>query len=520
MPAAWLARFGRTVAEQALDGIAGRMAAPRNPGMQGTLAGRALALDDPGDLLDGGGAARGTATLDGPRSVAPADIAPGFDGRPGRPGDEGAGNGSGTPQAQSQTMTAREVLLGSSFSLTGEQDASGGSVAFWGRGAQARFDGREGTLVLDGEVTTAMLGADYARGKWLIGLGVAQSTGEGGYRDGDAGVDACPDGLDEETRRELCNGAVRHDGGTVEASLTAAIPYASVQASERLGLWGALGYGSGEVTLKPDTGSSMEAATHWRMAASGLRGDLLGTPRDDSGPALALVSDALWARTSSEKTRDLAASESDVTRLRLGLEGSYRFAIEGGGALVPKLEVGARHDGGDAETGFGVELGGGLAWSDPALGLRLELSGRTLLAHENDDLKDRGYAASLGFDPDPASERGPSFSVRQALGGRAAGGLDALFAPELLEARSGNEAASRWTAEAAWGLPAFGGRFTASPHVGLGLATGTRDYSLGWRLASHGRSASDLSFDLKAGRRENDTAAPEHTVGVELRAAW
>ena len=32
LPAAYLARFGRTVAEQALDGIAGRMAAPRTPG--------------------------------------------------------------------------------------------------------------------------------------------------------------------------------------------------------------------------------------------------------------------------------------------------------------------------------------------------------------------------------------------------------------------------------------------------------------------------------------------------------
>lgn len=36
MPAAWLARFGRTAAEQALDGIAGR---------QGTLAGQTLNFD-------------------------------------------------------------------------------------------------------------------------------------------------------------------------------------------------------------------------------------------------------------------------------------------------------------------------------------------------------------------------------------------------------------------------------------------------------------------------------------------
>ena len=45
MPAAWLARFGRTAAEQALDGIAGRIAASRTAGVQGSIAGQALNLD-------------------------------------------------------------------------------------------------------------------------------------------------------------------------------------------------------------------------------------------------------------------------------------------------------------------------------------------------------------------------------------------------------------------------------------------------------------------------------------------
>ena len=45
MPAAWLGRFGRTVAEQALDGVAGRMSADRTPGMQGAIAGQALSFD-------------------------------------------------------------------------------------------------------------------------------------------------------------------------------------------------------------------------------------------------------------------------------------------------------------------------------------------------------------------------------------------------------------------------------------------------------------------------------------------
>ena len=529
MPAAWLARFGRTVAEQALDGIAGRMSADRTPGMHGSIAGQALSFDpaandNPGSRGAGPGhAPDGAAVPGGTGALALADVAQTFGGQsghsgPGGFGHDAAGFANGT---QSLTMTARDALLGSSFSLTGEKDGSGGSMAFWGRAAQGGFDGSEGTFSLDGTVTTGMLGADYARGKWLVGLALAQSAGEGDYRDSDVSPrpdgQTCPDGVDS----GLCSGAVRSGDGKVEASLTAAIPYAALQASERLKLWGAAGYGSGEVTLKTALGGSYKADTSWSMAAAGLRGDLLAPPAEGSGPALAVTSDALWTRSSSEKTRDLAASDSDATRLRLGLEGSYRMALEGGGHLTPKLEVGARHDGGDAETGFGVELGGGIAWSDPALGLSLDVSGRTLIAHGNDDLKDRGYAASLAFDPDPATGRGPSLSLRQEFGGQARGGLDALFQPATLEDRTGSEATSRWAMEAAYGFPAFGGRWTGSPHAGLGLATGARDYSLGWRLApAANANAPDLSFGLRATRRESDTAQAEHTVGVSITARW
>ena len=535
MPAAWLARFGRTVAEQALDGIAGRMAAPRTAGMQGTVAGQALSFDPAANDNPGSrGAGPGHAAFEGTGSPALADVAQAFGGQSGPAGfgnapgslsgTGGAGFGNGT---QSRTMTARDALLGSSFSLTGATDGSGGSMAFWGRAAQGSFDGREGTFSLDGTVTTGMLGADYARGKWLVGLALAQSEGEGDYRDSDVSPrpasQSCPSDA-----AELCRNAVRAGDGSVEASLTAAIPYAALQASERLKLWGAAGYGTGEVTLKTAMGGSYRADTSWSMAAAGLRGDLLAPPTEGSGPALAVTSDALWTRTSSEKTRDLAASDSDATRLRLGLEGSYRMALEGGGhpgsgsgaSITPKLEIGARHDGGDAETGFGVELGGGVAWVDPGLGLSLDVSGRTLIAHGDDDLKDRGYAASLAFDPDPATQRGPSLSLRQEFGGQANGGLDALFQPAALEDRTGGEATSRWSMEAAYGFPAFGGRWTGSPHVGLGLATAARDYSLGWRLTPEAANAPDLSFGLKATRRESAAQTPEHTVGVEITARW
>ena len=157
---------------------------------------------------------------------------------------------------------------------------------------------------------------------------------------------------------------------------------------------------------------------------------------------------------------------------------------------------------------------------DPALGLSLDLSGRTLVTHAADDLGDRGLAASLSLDPDPASERGPSLSLGWDRGGQATGGIDALFAPDPLDDRTGGgDATARWRAEAAYGLPALSGRFTGSPHVGLGLATGSRDHSVGWRLTPV-PGAPDLSFGVKATRREGDGTAPEHTVGFEVNARW
>ena len=529
MPAAWLARFGRTAAEQALDGIAGRIAASRSAGVQGSIAGQALNFGSGAPDTSGGAAndnaVPGGVGLTGDMSLAQSDVARTFGASAG-----GAGSGldRGIGLGESRTVTAHDLLLGSSFTATGEEDGTGGSIAFWGRAAQSSFDGREGTFSLDGEATSAMLGADYARGNWLAGMALMQSSGEGGYRDTDPGESVCDrddmDDLDPQAREDLCDRAVRDGDGEVEASLTAAIPYAALQASEHLKLWGALGYGTGEVMLKPSLGGSLGSDISWTMAAAGVRNDLVSLSQKGSGLALALTSDALWARTSSEKTHELAASDSDVTRLRLGLEGSWRIATEGGGHLTPKLEIGARHDGGDAETGFGVELGGGLAWVDPALGLSLDLSGRTLVAHGSDDLEDRGFAASMVFDPDPATQRGASLTLTQDWGGPAQGGLDALFAPDPLDKRSGSEgseATARWAAEAAWGFSAFGGAFTGSPHVGLGLATGARDYTLGWRLApAANANAPDVSFGVRATRRESDSAQPEHTAGFEAVVRW
>ncbi len=502
LPAAWLARFGRAVAEQALEGITARMAAPRAPGLQGSIAGQAFSFGP----FSSGRAGASPHSGAGPGSWSGANLAPG-----------------GETSAQVRGMTMQEVLRGASFSLTGEPDSAGGTLAFWGGtpgggglvsgGQFAGSERGDGAAVqLSGETASALLGTDYARGPWLVGFALSQTRAEGNYA-------ALSDNPCSETDASLCAAQSRAGDGGIEASLTATIPYASYAVSDRLRLWGAVGQGAGDVTVRTDLGESLNADTAWSMAAAGLRGDLLAPSAEGAGLSLVLISDALWARTSSERTRGLAASESDVSRLRLGLEGSWGLSLSGGGTVTPSLDLGARQDSGDAETGFGVELGGGLKWVDPGLGLTLDLSARTLLAHDDGDLEDRGVSASLVFDPDGLSARGPSFSLGQDWGGRAEGGLDALFAPEPLEDSDG-DAISRWALEAAYGLPAFGGRWTGSPYAGLGLDTGARDYSLGWRLTPEAANAPDLSFGVKATRRESEAVQPEHAVGVEITARW
>ena len=117
-----------------------------------------------------------------------------------------------------------------------------------------------------------------------------------------------------------------------------------------------------------------------------------------------------------------------MTRLRLGLEGTWRgLAVGEAGTLVPRLEIGMRHDGGDAETGFGLDLGGGLAWSDPKRGIAAEVSGRGLLTHESQSFRDRGFSGSFAWQPGGGTGRGPRFTLTQTVGSSATGGLDALL---------------------------------------------------------------------------------------------
>ena len=505
MPQAWLGRFGRTVAEQVLDAVEERIRAAPQAGVQVTVAGQRI------------GAAAAASEEEAREAEAQARLEDFSTWLRGEACRDDPGTGGDCPaRTGSRAVTPRDLLTGTSFALTtGAEGIGGGLVSLWGRGALTRFDGREEELSLSGEVTGAMLGADWTRdpgsgsgaGGWTLGLMLSRARGEGSYW-----------------------GA---DSGKVSSTVTGLYPYGRYALTDRVTVWGAAGYGAGTLVLTPDGKSTYEADMDLAMAAAGLRGVVVEAP-PEGGPELAVKTDAMAVRTSSEATEDsaggkLEAAEADVTRLRLGLEGTWRGLEIGTGTLVPRHELGVRHDGGDAETGFGLDLGGGLAWSDPGTGLRAEVSGRGLLTHESAGFRERGIAGSFGWDPTPGSDRGPSLTLSQTMGLSAQGGADALLGRTTLAGLAANDNGDelerrRLELQLGYGFGTFGNRFTATPEVGFGMSAGHRDYSLAWRFVRDRRRGDigSLEFSLETRRREsaNDDTPPEHTVGLRLTARF
>ena len=180
-----------------------------------------------------------------------------------------------------------------------------------------------------------------------------------------------------------------------------------------------------------------------------------------------------------------------------------------GGELEPSLELGMRHDGGDAETGFGADIGAGLGWTDPARGLKAEARARGLLTHEDDGFRERGFSGSVAWQQKPSSDRGATLSLSQTVGGSSSGGGDALFSRNTLDGLAANDIdgggndleSRRLEAKFGYGFAAFGDRFTWTPEVGIGLSDTGRDFGVGWRLLGGGGSESGRRARLRPGHR-------------------
>ena len=479
MPKAWITRFGRTVAAQTVDAIGARLG--HDGGSRIVIGGVAL-----------GGAANGSKLEEGLDALRYDDV-----------GEADLGS----HVARARSMSAQELLLASEFQLDSGDGDNAPAWTAWGRVASSGFEATEDEVAMDGDVTTGILGIDVSRDRWLAGLAVSLSEGDGSFA-------------------HIANGSTS-DEGRIEGRLESVYPYARYRLTERFDVWGLVGYGTGELTIAEHAGGNRtrdvvtETDLSMRMGAMGTHGRLLSAP-ESGGLELAVKADAFWVRMESEAVESqdsgrMKASTGDASRLRLAIQGWQAFELAPDSTFTPSAQLGLRHDGGDAETGTGLEVGAGARIG----GRRFSIQGtvRVLVAHEEDDYKEWGAGGSIRIEPGD-SGRGLSFALGPAWG-TASSGVERLWSRSSARGLARDDdfdSGRRIEAEVGYGIGLGGPRDVLTPYAGLSLSSdGGSVYRTGARWTLGAGAALRLEAAHEAGTGDE---SPANSLMLRTAMRW
>ena len=498
----WLHRFGRSVASQAMEMIGNRVSHPHRADDHVTVGGRSV---DFGFLGGSDGPSSGL----GPGSLGSWLHSTGASGNMGRQG-----------LASFLPLSTSALLGGSSFQVTPGASDGGGGYSVWGGGEIMRFTSGDGEGFGNGEVVTGAVGADYEFGSLVTGLAVTYSTGSGRFELGRPGGD---------------------DVGDVSTTLTSAFPYARLSLGDRLFTWGVLGYGAGQLGIEGGGEVDPDSDITMQMAGLGAKGELIHS--EAAGDfELALRADAFVARMNSAEIEGRRELDTDASRVRLMLEASNGFAL-GSGTLQPQARIGMRQDGGEVDSGFGMELGGGMTFLDRDGTLTIRVHGRKLVLHEESEYDEWGLGGSITLNPGGGG-RGISLGVRPSWGS-AASGVARLWARGAAGLTAGgyDYGSRRIDAEVGYGIQTPEGRGLFTPYArvllskqldaayyplaGMGSAIamtpldlanqGIYGYQLGGRLSLGPDFAASIEAGRSAGAPGSETA---HRAALSLSMHW
>ena len=465
MPKAWSVRFGRAIGTQLVGALENRLAGEH--GSYVTVGGISLVGEVPTEEVQ-----EEETTLKLPEWTDRAKL-----------------------DSQTMTMTTDEMIMGSSFFLSNaDRGGRGPVVSGWGRFTTSGFEAEEDNVTLNGTVTTGLFGADAKGDKLLAGVMVAQSSGDGAY---------------------LLDTDIGDDRGNVESTMLGIYPYGSYDLNKRVSLWGLTGFGSGELTLHRKDAADLETDIEMRMGAFGVKGQVL----DGSGPTgigLNIRSDAMWVQTETDRIVGMMSTKGDTSRVRLIVEANREIQIGEGKRLTPTGEVGLRIDGGDAETGTGLEVGAGIRYAAGPLTIQGQV--RALVAHEESGYEEWGASGAIRVSPS-ASGRGLTFSLAPVWGnaGSASERLWSARTPGELESGNEFEATGRIETEVGYGMSIPRTRGVVTPYTGLSLAQGaSRKVRVGarWNLAPGAVLGLEGSREEGAG---GNAPAKSITFRTELR---
>ena len=384
----------------------------------------------------------------------------------------------------------KEMLAGSDFVLP--LNATGGAggaspVAFWGSGEYRDFSGESDDLDWDGDLTGFQLGLDARlRNNLLVGVAVSMLETDVDYED-DTGI---------------------LGKGDYELDMTSAHPYIGWRSGE-LDFWATVGYGTGDLEIKPDTGSSTPITDDFDVNLLTVGGGGSGMLWQDGATTLRLKGEV--SQTTLEvEGETFAEQEIDATSIRIAVEATRSRRLAGGGIFEPSVEVAARHDGGDGETGGGAEVGGALRYRNPATGLTADGRIRALMG-QGGNYEEWGISGTVRVAPGTDGQ-GLSFSLSPGYGDSGSG-IQELWRHGL----AADETSTATTDDYAMKLDArvgYGFGFTLNEHHGIltpysELTYGTTD---SYRMGLNWAAGTRFDLTLLGERREPNTDPAEHAV--------
>ena len=403
-------------------------------------------------------------------------------------------------------LTLAQALDGASFLVPSEN-----GVTVWGCGDYRSLagGGKDQAVAWDGEVFSGQFGVEVR----------LDTTGLAGWAGSRSGVSLGSRGLAglsiSQSRAsfdyDVKGGNPGLDSGRYDLQLTGVHPYLGWSISPDVHVWATVGVAWGKLGRTDDViGDLRKNGAKLDSGAVGISARLpaRGTTK------LNLKGEAALARLDVGRGGAAFGSGIDLGRLRMSLQASRDYAFPAGGSLTPWGELGVRHDGGDGDTGAGVELGGGLRYRNPATGWTAEGHGRWLATHAGGLEREGGFRALVRFAPGVGGV-GPSVTLG-SIWGDPASGVQRMWDRGVADSLLSDTTARSLEARFAYGFGALRGGGVLTPYGVMSLDRGNgRGYRLGVRLTT-GRSA---TLNLEAERRER-RAATDHGVTARMAVGF
>ena len=444
-----------------------------------------------------------TMTVEGRFAAAPGATTITVAGRRLPVGTGAAGQWVGPGGGRGGRLTGDDLLRGSHFLLAldaGQPDgaaneAGGARVRWtvWGSGDLQSFDGEpERGASYDGDLRSGHVGVDVGGERWLAGAVMSRSAGRADYRFSGVGTGS----------------------GRMATTLTSVQPYLRWTPRRGTAVWTILGAGGGSVeNVRAHVGNRREeSALSMRLGVVGGRQTLASMGRVELGLRGEFGVLRLDTGGGEEVIDGLGAT---VRRYRVGVETSHTTEWARGTTLTPFAVVGARHDGGDGQTGSGLELEGGIRLADARTGVGLEARGRMLTLRTTGRYRERGLSVTALWTPGGTDDRGLSVAVTPRWGA-AAGGADALWRERALGDRLAPIAADAGAVDArvGYGIGLRAGR-VLTPFSEVGVRDDDhRRLRVGLRLTAAAQPRRPVHVELAGERTETGRGEVDHRLGL------